>query len=229
MTSLAVHHQQVMKNCDVKQAFVQSSLPENEVYFVKPPVGCPWSKPGTYWQLLHSLYGRCHAPKLWFEKLCAHLLNMGLKQSTISPCLFVGSLLEGQPPIYIGIYVDDIIYYFSASDQVEKAYEQHLSTIGNVDFMGQVTHFLGIEFSWCHHNDGHLSVSLTQQSFAENLVDSVNYSTASTSSFVTPYCSGLSIDSIPESTLSFIINPWLVVLNGLHILLIQIYPWQFLY
>jgi hypothetical protein len=61
---------------------------------------------------------------------------------------------------------------------------------------------LGIEFSWCHHDDGNLSVSLTQQSFAENLADSVNYSTASTLTFVTPYHSGFLMESIPESTLS---------------------------
>jgi len=28
----------------VKQAFVQSKLPENEVYFLKPPPSCPRSK-----------------------------------------------------------------------------------------------------------------------------------------------------------------------------------------
>jgi hypothetical protein len=33
LTSLAVFHKQVLKNCDVKQAFVQSSLPEDEAYF----------------------------------------------------------------------------------------------------------------------------------------------------------------------------------------------------
>jgi hypothetical protein len=39
LTALAVYHKQILKNCDVKQAFVQSSLPSNESYFVKPPVG----------------------------------------------------------------------------------------------------------------------------------------------------------------------------------------------
>jgi hypothetical protein len=56
-----------MKNCDVKQAYVQSSLPEDESYFVKPPHGCPRSAPGTYWKLIRSLCGLCHAPKLWFD------------------------------------------------------------------------------------------------------------------------------------------------------------------
>jgi len=201
LTSFAVHHHRVLKKCDIKQAFVQSSLPADEEYFVKPPGGCRRSRPGTYWRLLRSLYGLCRAPRLWFNKLRDHLLSMGLRQSSISPCLFVGTLIEGQPPIYIGNYVDDIIY-FSASDEVERIFEQKLSTIGNVDFMGQVSHFLGIEFSWRHHDDGHSSVSLTQQSFAENLVDSFNYSTTSTSTFITPYRSGLAIDSIPTSTLS---------------------------
>jgi hypothetical protein len=49
--------------------------------------------------------------------LSSHLKAMGLKNSENSPCLFFGTLIEGEPPIYVGIYVDDIIY-FSASDNV---------------------------------------------------------------------------------------------------------------
>jgi len=201
LTSLAVFNKRVLKNCDIKQAFVQSSLPSDEQYFVCPPIGCPRSTPGTYWRLIRSLYGLKQAPKLWYEKLSTHLRSIGMQQSSISPCLFVGTLIPGQPPVYVSIYVDDIIY-FSASDSVEREFEKQLSSIGNVDFMGQVSHFLGIEFSWRFHQDGNLSESLTQQSFAENLVDSVNYSTASVSSYVSPYRSGLPIDSIPPSALS---------------------------
>jgi hypothetical protein len=68
LTALAISQKRVLKNCDVKQAFVHSSLPDNEVYFVKPPKGCPRSAPGTYWRLIRSLYGLRCAPKLWFEK-----------------------------------------------------------------------------------------------------------------------------------------------------------------
>ncbi len=41
LTALAISHCRVLKNCDIKQAFVQSSLPESENYFVRPPNGCP--------------------------------------------------------------------------------------------------------------------------------------------------------------------------------------------
>ncbi len=176
-------------------------LPPDEVCYLKPPSGCPRSPPGTYWRLLHSLYGLRHAPKLWFETLKAHLQSMGLQTLSTSPCLFVGTLVEGEPPIYVGIYVDDIIY-FSASDTVERNFEGLLSSIGSVDFMGQVSHFLGIEFTWKHHSDGNVSVSLTQQSFTETLVDSLGYTTSSISTYVTPYRSGLVIDAIPHVEMS---------------------------
>jgi hypothetical protein len=198
LTALAVHHKKVLKNCDVKQAFVQSSLPSDEVYLVKPPPNCPKSAPGTYWRLLRSLYGLRRAPKLWFTKLSDHLLSMGLRCSTNSQCLFVGTLIPDAPPIYVGIYVNDIIY-FSPSDAVERLFESKLSTIGNVDFMGQVSHFLGIEFSWHYLPDGELEVSLTQQSFLDTLLSNLNITNENVSTYTTPYRSGQVIDSIPYS------------------------------
>jgi hypothetical protein len=95
LTSLAISQRRVLKNCDIKQAFVQSSIPEDEHYFVCPTKGCPRSKPGTYWRLIQSLYGLRHAPKLWYGKLSSHLCSMGLKQSKTSPCIFMGTLIEG--------------------------------------------------------------------------------------------------------------------------------------
>jgi hypothetical protein len=201
LTSLAVYHKRILKNCEVKQAFVQSSLPCDEDYFVCLPVGCPKSPPGTYWKLIRSLYGLKRAPKLWFEKLSSHLTAMGLKTCANSPCLFFGSLIEGEAPIYVGIYVDDIIY-FSPNDQVEREFEKRLSSLGEIDFMGQVTHFLGIEFNWHIHNDGNVSVNLTQQSFTENLLDSFVCSSDSISTFTSPYRSGMPIDTIPTIDMS---------------------------
>jgi len=101
----------------------------------------------------------------------------------------------------VGIYVDDIIY-FSKSDLVESQFEQGLSTIGSVEFMGQVSLFLGIEFSWVHHENGGLSVHLTQQSFAESLIESLGFDCLSTSYYLTPYCSGYPVDSVVHESMS---------------------------
>jgi hypothetical protein len=81
LTSLAVHHKRILKNCDVKQAFVQSSLPDDEVYFLKPPIGCLHSRSDQYWRLIRLLYSLKRGPKLWFETLRSHLRTMGLRNS----------------------------------------------------------------------------------------------------------------------------------------------------
>jgi len=187
----------VLKNCDVKQAFVQSTLPDDEVYFLKPPPGCPKSSSNQYWRLIRSLYGLKRAPRIWFETLCSHLRSLGLCNSTTSPCLFKGCIIPGQPPLYVGIYVDDIIY-FSTCDQVERKFEELLGGLVSVEIMGQVSHFLGIEFTWNFHDDGNLTVLLTQQSFAENLVESLGFTDISLSTYITPYRSGYPIDSVRE-------------------------------
>jgi hypothetical protein len=99
LTSLVIHHKRVLKNCDVKQAFVQSTLPEDEVYFLKPPPGCPKSSTHQYWRLICSLFGLKRAPRIWFDTLCSHLKSLGLQNSPTSPCIFFGNIIPGQPPI----------------------------------------------------------------------------------------------------------------------------------
>ena len=201
LTSLVVYHKPVLKNCDVKQAFVQATLPEDEVYFLKPPPGCPRSKPGEYWQLLRSLYGLKCASRLWFETMKAFLLSIGSRSCENHPCLFMGNLLDGEPPIYVGLFVDDLLY-FSPSDTVEKHFETLLSQFVQVKFMGQVSHFLGIEFNCMFHDDGNLSVTLTLQSFAENLIDSLHFDFIQPSIYTTPYRSGFPVDAIPHVEMS---------------------------
>jgi hypothetical protein len=119
-----------------------------------------------------------------------------IHRSPTSPCIFMGHLIPGEPPIYVGIYVNDIIY-FSQSDAIERSFESKLSTLGNVDFMGQVSHFLGIEFTWQYLSDGHLAVSVTQQFFIDTFLTSLNIAVEGISMYTTPYKSGSSIDSIP--------------------------------
>ncbi len=116
--------------------------------------------------------------------LSSHLKAMGLPTSSISPCLFTSTIIEGKPPIYVGIFMLASVM------------------LGTVDFMGQVSLFLGIEFRWIHHSDGHVTVHLTQKSYAESLVDSLGFSTVGLSSFLSPYHSGLQIDSVSHEDMS---------------------------
>jgi len=99
---------------------------------------------------------------------------MGLRSCDSSPCLFTGVLIPGEPPIFVGIYVDDIIY-FSCSDKVEKKFGEGLSTIGSVDFMGQVSLFLGTEFTCIPFESMSASARDDLQPRYQSLVGSLNW------------------------------------------------------
>ena len=61
--------------------------------------------------------------------------------------------------------------------------------------MGEVSHFLGIKFTWTREEDNHITAHLTQEAFADHLIDNTGLSEASRVD--TPYRSGHPVDSIP--------------------------------
>jgi hypothetical protein len=119
LTALAVRNRTTLKQGDCKNAFCHPELPEDEPTIVRPPSHCPISKPNTYWRLKKTLYGLRRSPRHWFHLIAKQLRDIGLRQTKHDDCLFVGSLIPGRPPLYLGIYVDDLIY-FSADPEVEK-------------------------------------------------------------------------------------------------------------
>ena len=194
MTVLAVKKKRYLKCGDVKQAFCQAILPPNEQYVLKPPPGCPLTPPNSYWMLKRTLYGLKRSPRHWYEKAVSFLNTIGLHQCKHAPCLFTGYLIKGHPPIYLGLYVDDFVY-FSESDEVEKLFEEKLAKLTQVDFMGQVSHFLGIRFQWRQSNS-EIQVHLSQQAFTENLINQAGLDNPAVTTNLTPYRSGYPIDSI---------------------------------
>ena len=79
-----------VKQCEAKNAFVHSTLPDDEVCVVIPPKGCPYSKPGTYWKLNKTLYGLRRSPRYWYLTFKKALEDIGLKMCTHEPCAFTG-------------------------------------------------------------------------------------------------------------------------------------------
>ena len=196
MTALSIRHKCILKNGDFKQAFVQAVLPKDENYVLKPPHGCPITPPNTYWLLQRTLYGLKRSPRHWYDRAKQILLGIGLTQCKHAPCLFHGSILPNEPPLYLGLYVDDFVY-FSQSQKVEQHFEKLLKSQTNVDFMGQVSHFLGIRFQWRTEADN-VHVHLSQEAFTENLISQAGLSQLSTKTNPTPYRSGCPVDSLPK-------------------------------
>ena len=194
ITAIAVKHKRTLKSGDFKQAFVQALLPPEETYVLRPPPGCPLTPKNSFWLLKRSLYGLKRAPHHWYEKASAILQIIGLKPLPNAPCLFKEQIEEGKPPIYLGLYVDDFVY-FSTDPTVEKAFETKLSQLTSVDFMGEVSHFLGIRFQW-RKTQNRVKAHLSQEAFADSLVQLAGLSQFSTKYSQTPYRSGYPVDTI---------------------------------
>ena len=201
LTAIAIKHKCILQSGDFKQAFVQSILPTNETYVLKPPPGCKLTPKHTFWKLQRSLYGLKRAPRHWYVKATNILKEAGLEPCPNAPCLFKGCIIPGKPPLYLGLYVDDFIF-FSQDKTVEKEFEKRIKANTNVDFMGNVTHFLGMRFQW-RKDDTHLKVHLSQEAFSDTLIEQAGLSHFSASTKKTPYRSGYPVDMIePDTTLS---------------------------
>ena len=161
---------------------------------IKPSPGCPLTPPNTYWKLLRTLYGLRRSPRHWFDKAAESLKSIGLEQSPHAPCIFHGYILTNKPKIFLGMYVDDLLY-FSSDPEVEQEFENRLSNLYTVDYMGKVSHFFELKFQW-KQTQTTASVHLSQQAFAENLLKDYNLDTPTITSKPTPFRSGLPVDSL---------------------------------
>jgi hypothetical protein len=102
-----------------------------------------------------------------------NLSNRSVCQGNGEQCqVSAGSILDGHPPLFLGLYVDDFVY-FSAARVVEEHFEALLLQSPPVDLLGIVSRFLGIRLDWTFSDDGHVSVSLSQPSYTTDLPDAV--------------------------------------------------------
>ena len=128
LVSMAVDDGRRLKQGDCKNAFCNGILPEDEVIIVKPPKDCPRSKRGTYWKLNKTLYGLARSAHHWYTKISNHLTeDLGFTAMDQDKCVFKCQPFPDKPPIYLGLYVDDFVYY-SKSDEVEQWFERELKS-----------------------------------------------------------------------------------------------------
>ena len=105
------------------------------------------------------------------------LMDMSLKPSLYDPYLFQGVLSSPESPaaktdkpLHLGLYVDDFVY-FSEDAATDQRFERLLAAKLKVEFMSTVNWFLGTHFKWSSHQDGALSRLLSQEAYAQNIVE----------------------------------------------------------
>ena len=148
-----------------------------------------------YLKLKKTLYGLKCSPRHFYKLARQILLSIGLTQHPMSPCIFWGTLVKGQPPLYLGLYVDDFLY-FSESPQVEKTFEDRFGKEIDTDFYGQIGCFLSINFDCTRHNASNVTIHLSQEAFIDNLCEMAGLLSDAVNTVQTPYKSSYPVDSI---------------------------------
>lgn len=96
-------------------------------------------------KLVKSLYGLKQAGRQWQKELSNKLLEYGFTRSTNDHYLFKLQR-ELHRPLYVVIYVDDILIVSPAESSIQDV-KEYLHRLFNIKDMGPMKYFLGIEIT----------------------------------------------------------------------------------
>jgi hypothetical protein len=188
----------IKKQGDCKNAFLHVILPNDEIVIVEAPPCCPISKPGELRLLKKTLYGLRCSPFHWYNAFKDALEAIGMKPCAHDFHVFTGTIIDGQPPIYLGAYVDDF-KYFLESYALERHFEREFASRPQIDWMGPVNWYLGCRYEWSSDPTQPLSVSITQTAHIESLLD--QFGMQDCNAVGSPFRSGLVIDRLEHDGL----------------------------
>ena len=170
LIALSVQNDLTMHQMDITSAFLNGDLKE-EVYMRQPEGFVVKGKEHLVCKLNRSLYGLKQSPRCWNSVLNERLIEMGFKQSSSDPCIYIAS--EGEE-FLIGVYVDDMILA-GKSDERMKMVKEMLAERFEVKDMGPLRHFLGVKVD---HNIKNGTAWIGQPAYTDNLLKKVGMENA---------------------------------------------------
>ncbi|GJY69720.1 putative ribonuclease H-like domain-containing protein [Tanacetum coccineum] len=126
---------------DVKSAFLYGEI-EEEVYVTQPKGFEDPYFPKHVYKVVKALYGLHQAPRAWYERLSAFLLQHNYRRGTIDKTLFIKK--DSRDILLVQVYVDDIIF-----GSTNKAWCEEFEVLMKGEFemsaMGEMSFFLGLQ------------------------------------------------------------------------------------
>ncbi|GJZ61480.1 retrovirus-related pol polyprotein from transposon TNT 1-94 [Tanacetum coccineum] len=126
---------------DVKSAFLNGFINE-EVYVAQPLGFIDFQKPNYIYKLKKALYGLKLAPKAWYDRLKAFLINDEYLMGMVDNILFTKKLKSHL--IIVQIYVDDIIFGFTCQNLCDD-FAKIMNDEFEMSMMGELNIFLGLQ------------------------------------------------------------------------------------
>ena len=126
---------------DIKTAFLNGEL-EEDVYVTQPP-GFENGNTRVVCKLNKALYGLKQSPRAWHKALDAHLCKQGFVPTKSDAGVYVKKV-PGQDPVYIPVYVDDLLIIAKTLLPVDEV-KAGLKSQFSVHDLGEVKDFLGCQ------------------------------------------------------------------------------------
>ena len=170
LMAIAAGRKLTLDHFDVTNAFTQSNI-DAEIYVEAPPGNFTAKdskgRPKVL-KLKKALYGTKQASKLWQDTLVRHLTkNMGFKQLSYDPCLFIKHDASHGIMI-VGVYVDDVIVAHNSPELLSWFKREFTGPNGfNSKHLGKLSWFLGMAVD--QHSDHAITVHQTK--YIEKLLD----------------------------------------------------------
>ena len=135
---------------DVSTAFLHGKLTEEvymklteEVYMKQPEGFVEQGKEHLVCRLNRSIYGLKQSPRCWNHALDSQLKEMGFKQTSGDPCLYIN--LDSEEEVFVvAVYVDDIILGGRSEAKMSEV-KAELRLKFEMKDLGILHHFLGVK------------------------------------------------------------------------------------
>ena len=102
---------------DMTTAFLNWTL-EEEMFMKQPECFEIYGKEGMVCKSNKSIYGLKLSPRCWNSTIDIYLQESGFSQSKADPCIYLKDA-GGETPIYLGVYVDEIIIAAKSNLQLQ--------------------------------------------------------------------------------------------------------------
>ncbi|GKA89846.1 retrovirus-related pol polyprotein from transposon TNT 1-94 [Tanacetum coccineum] len=141
LLAYACAHDFKLFQIDVKSAFLNGFINE-EVYVAQPPGFVNFEKPNHVFKLKKAPYGLKQAPKAWYDRLKAFLLDHMHTMSLVDNTLLTKKM--DSHIIIVQIYVDDFIFGSTCQDLCDD-FSKIMHDEFEMSMLGELNFFLGLQ------------------------------------------------------------------------------------
>ena len=198
---LASYEDMKVSVLDVPSAFLHTTLPEaqripmligkfeTEIIIKLRPEWAKYVRENGELLVLvkGGLYGLPQSPRLWFDALSTAILELGYKQCTMDPCVFI-KLINDKEKSYISLHVDDLGHFYTHDYFQNELVEMITQKFSAPTFKtGDEGVYLGLEYKF---NRTKKSVTIGMKKYIDKLLTEFNIQkgskTCCSQNFMTP-------------------------------------------